>query len=102
MATARKRKVDRAQRFPLKVPISCLQSGMLDWLEGKTVNISSSGVLFHTDRKLVPDATLSMKVQFSPRVTMICQGPIVREDKTSYAVQFNHCRILRSDGPAAQ
>jgi hypothetical protein len=100
MATAGRCKVERARRFPLKIPINYLKSGMLDWQDGKTVNISATGLLFHADEKLEPDTLLDIRVLFSPKMTMSCQGPVVRAEKSAYAVHFHHYRLLRSEGPA--
>ncbi len=100
MATAGRRKVDRAQRFPLRIPLTYLKSGMLDWQGGKTVNISSSGILFRANEKLEHNTILDIRVLFSSKMTMSCQGSVVRAKKSAYAVRIHHYQFIRSDKPA--
>jgi hypothetical protein len=93
MATDARERVERARRFPLKIPMSYQKSGMLDWQDGKTVNISRTGILFRAEEKLAQDTQLDIRVQFSPLVTMMCQGAVVRTEKTACAVKIRHYRI---------
>src|SRR4029434_2806058 len=52
----------RAQRFPLTLPIRCRRAGEEGWLEGVTINISSSGVLFRTIKPLDVDTKVEMSI----------------------------------------
>lgn len=37
----------RANRFPLQLPVRFRPVGAVDWRDGKTANVSASGVLLH-------------------------------------------------------
>ena len=58
--------------------------GQDEWHEGRTENISRTGVLFWVDSLLEPDTpvemnfTLPVKVGGQPPATVICKGRIVR------------------------
>jgi PilZ domain len=52
----------RARRFPLTLPILCRRAGEETWLEGVTVNISTSGVLFRTSEPLDVDTRVEMTI----------------------------------------
>jgi hypothetical protein len=75
----------RAQRFTIRIPVSYRPSGTKDWQEGRTENISRSGVLFRTDY-LMP---LQMPIEFlmalpeevgGGAATVICRGRVVRTE----------------------
>ena len=72
----------RARRFPLTLPIRCRRAGDAGWLEGVTVNISSSGVLFRTSTPLDVDTKVEMTIVLgeSPSRSgeLRCNGRIVR------------------------
>ena len=94
----------RAQRFPLKVPIHYRKSGMSNWHDGRTVNISHSGVLFQTDENLQTDLKLEIRISLSPKTTLACQGTIIRidpalctDEKTGLAARISHYRLLSPD-----
>ena len=52
----------RARRFPLTLRIRCRRTGDNGWIEGVTINISSSGVLFHTSEPLEVDTHVEMSI----------------------------------------
>jgi len=52
----------RARRFPLTLPIRCRRAGEEGWIEGVTINISSSGVLFCTSEPLDVDTQVEMSI----------------------------------------
>ena len=72
----------RAPRFPLKLPIRCRRAGEDGWIEGVTINISSSGVLFRTSEPLDVNTPIEMTIVLgeSPVRTgeLSCDGHIVR------------------------
>jgi len=72
----------RARRFPLTLPIRCRRAGEEGWLEGVTINISSSGVLFRTIKPLDVDTKVEMFIVLgeSPARSgeLRCDGRIVR------------------------
>jgi hypothetical protein len=94
----------RAQRFPLKVPIHYRKSGMSNWHDGRTVNISHTGVLFQTDENLQSDLKLEIRISLSPKTILACQGTVVRiepalstSEKTGLAARISHYRLLSPD-----
>lgn len=73
-----------AQRFPIQVPVLYRQTGQIGWSEGRSENISRSGILFRA-KEVVEIGT---PVQLSFRLTaemggekgavVICEAEIVR------------------------
>ena len=93
--------INRATRFPLKVPIQYRKSGMMNWHDGSTLNISRTGVLFHTDENLPSDVRLEIRISLPQETIMICQGTVVRAEPSvttdtlkGLAARISHCRIL--------
>ena len=72
----------RAHRFPLTLPIRCRRAGENGWVEGVTINISSSGVLFHTSEPLDVDTQVEMSIVLGESRArageLRCDGHIVR------------------------
>jgi len=94
----------RAQRFPLKVPIHYRKSGISNWHDGRTVNISHTGVLFQTDENLQTGLKLEIRISLSPKTTLACQGTVVRHEptvstseKTGLAARISHYRLANPD-----
>jgi len=97
-------KRNRALRFPLQMPIHYRKSGMLHWHDGRTLNISRTGVLFHAYENLKTDLNLEISISLPKETTLTCQGTVVRTEpsvstkaKTGIGVRINHCRLLSSD-----
>jgi hypothetical protein len=95
MENAASIQINRAQRFPLSVQLLFRKSGMPYWQDGKTVNMSRTGILFQTDEKLAKDSTLDLRVSLPSKVTLSCQATIVRSEETNYAVRIHRHRLLR-------
>jgi midasin (ATPase involved in ribosome maturation) len=87
--------MNRAQRFALNVPMHYRKSGISYWQDGKTVNISRTGILFQTDEILAKDSVLDLRVSLPLKVTLTCQGTIVRSEESKYAVRIHRHRLLR-------
>ena len=75
----------RALRYPNRMPIRYRLSGELQWREGRTENISRSGVLFRTGDTLAMRTAVEMLMTLPPEIsgsreqaTVICRGRIVR------------------------
>jgi hypothetical protein len=72
----------RARRFPLTLPIRCRRAGQDGWIEGVTINISSSGVLFCTSEPLDVDTQVEMSIVLGESRArageLRCDGHIVR------------------------
>ena len=94
MALAARFHVHRAQRFPLHIPIQFRKSGMPYWQHGKTVNISRTGILFHADEKIPEESVLDMQITFPLKLTLSCQGSIVRTQEPLFAVRIHRYHLL--------
>jgi len=79
------RKIMRAPRYPLQLPLRYRPVGQADWLMGRTEDISSSGVLFRVDRLYDVNTPLEVSIVLAaaaaypdkkPRVE--CEGRVVR------------------------
>jgi hypothetical protein len=71
----------RARRFDLRLPIRYRALGEREWREGRTENISRSGILFRTPGPVELDTSLEMRFElpagrFLPEV--VCTGRVVR------------------------
>ena len=91
----------RAPRFPLRFPIHYRKSGMLHWQHGRTVNISRTGVLLHTEEILKNNLTLEIRISLPQKAVISCHGTVVRTETgesnnstNRLAVRMNHCRLL--------
>ena len=75
--------VPRAHRFPIETPIKYRHVGSPEWYEGKTLNISTSGIRFRAPQLLERNSPVEMDLIFhpgsiaSPPVHLICEGCIV-------------------------
>jgi hypothetical protein len=76
--------LSRAQRFVVQLPIRYKRIGGRRWFEGKTENISRSGLLFRTDRVLKLRTAIEMSFTLpvpkkgdSPG-EVLCWGSVVR------------------------
>lgn len=100
--------VERAQRFLLETPIRYWANEAGDWEEGKTVNISATGVLFRTARPSRPPAglrfTLTLpEVVFGEAGAEIrCRGKLIREvirsspdEMPMFALSIDRYQIVR-------
>jgi hypothetical protein len=53
----------RAKRFALQFPVSFREVDTPVWLEGRTENISCTGVLFHSSSPFALESTLELRLQ---------------------------------------
>jgi hypothetical protein len=90
----------RAARVSIPIPIMFRRAGEEDWLTGKVVNLSESGVLFGPT-ELRPgtmiEVLLSPPVQVGTLATgkQVCAAEVVRAtDIGATAVRFDECRFL--------
>lgn len=56
--------VNRAGRLPIRLPVRYRELGCMEWIEGKTENMSRSGILFRAESVLVPKTKVEMRVAF--------------------------------------
>jgi hypothetical protein len=83
-ARAREIPAARAQRFQLRLPLRYRRLGEKDWHDGKTENISRSGMLFEGDEMLQPSAQLEINLVLPAEIAglsateVVCRGEVVR------------------------
>ena len=71
-------------RFAVQLPLRYRHGAEVQWLNGLTENISSSGVLFLTDRPLDLNTPVEMNLMMPPQVVgtasgrVVCFGRVVR------------------------
>ena len=75
--------LQRAQRFPVRIRILYCSLGGTDWCEGRTEDISHSGVLFAAEQPLPPKTEVEMRLIVPPAgggtgAEIVCRGSIVR------------------------
>jgi hypothetical protein len=76
--------ISRAPRFAIQMPLRFRESGATEWHEGKSVNVSRTGILFQSGIDLLPNALLEMQILLPPEivgkanVNVRCWGPVVR------------------------
>ena len=98
---------DRPRRFALQLPVYFRKLDSPEWLEGKTDNISCTGMLFHSSSRIDPDTTLDMRLQVALGVKgkgpteIHCKCTVVRleqrimpEDPIGLAVAIRDYRIV--------
>jgi CheY-like chemotaxis protein len=74
----------RAQRFQLHLPLRYRRLGETEWHEGKTQNISRSGLLFQADELLQPHSQLEINLVLPAEIAglsateVVCRGEVVR------------------------
>jgi two-component system, cell cycle sensor histidine kinase and response regulator CckA len=79
----------RAQRFQLHLPLKYRRLGEKNWHEGKTENISRSGMLFQADELLQPSAQLEINLVLPAEIAglsateVVCRGEVVRTVQTN-------------------
>ena len=105
----------RAQRYPIQIPLKYRPSGTPDWWEGRTENISRSGVLFRTDH-LMPlqtpvDILMSLPDELGDAGSglVVGQGRVVRTEpaqpddpRPAVAVTIASYRLAHSSGSDPQ
>lgn len=86
-----------SRRYPIDLPVQC-EDGRNQFLEGRVVNISSGGILVHSDRALEPGRKVRLRVAWPVRLNDVMplalhiEGQTVRADGNFTAV-----KILRSE-----
>src|SRR6202044_2648667 len=74
----------RAQRFQLHLPLRYRQLGEQNWHEGKTENISRSGMLFQAEEMVQTSAQLEINLVLPAEIAglsateVVCRGEVVR------------------------
>ena len=89
MAEGAPRASSRAERFPIHIPVRYREPRSVVWFEGKTENISRSGVLFRTESVLSPKTTVEMRFMLPAAIKdeapceILCKGVVVRTEQTN-------------------
>jgi hypothetical protein len=79
---------NRAERFQIRIPVRYREPRGRVWFEGKTVNISRSGVLFRTDSILSPKTPVEMRLALPAVIKneapgeVLCKGVVVRTEQS--------------------
>ena len=74
----------RATRYALPIPVFYRASGEATWAEGRTENISESGLLVRGDREVPPNAAVELLLTIPSNLrapfvgTTVCEARIVR------------------------
>ena len=90
--------VARAQRFPLQFPLCFRETGEAHWMEGTTLNVSRTGMLFRSDEAIPVNSQLDIRMKLLPKLMLSCQGAVVvRSDKSTSAVKFHRYRVIHSE-----
>jgi hypothetical protein len=72
---------ERATRVLLRLPVRYRLVGAADWREGKTENISRSGILFLADDLIAVDSEVELSFTLPEDVgpaSILCRGRVVR------------------------
>lgn len=89
--------VARAQRFPLQLPLRYRKTGKSNWMDGTTLNICHTGMLFRSVETVPVNSLLDIKMKLPPKLMLSCQGAVVvRSEKSTAAVKFQRYRVIRS------
>jgi hypothetical protein len=91
----------RAQRFPLDFPLHYRKSGVQYWQDGRTINMSRTGILFYADERIPSESVLDIRINFPLKATLVCQGSIVRTEESMFAVRIHRYHLLHERKKAA-
>ena len=99
----------RAQRFAVELSMRYREKGSTEWLEGTTLNISASGVLFQSETMLQPRTAIAVALLLpvvipgEARAEIVCQGRVTRNvpakscgGSHALAAAFQYYRISKS------
>jgi PilZ domain len=101
----------RAPRYPIRITMLYRLPGNKQWRQGRTENISRSGVLFRTDHKMSLEAPIDMLLALPVEVAggrnarVICRGRVVRmegapgdDTERAVAATITNYRLAHSQG----
>jgi hypothetical protein len=103
-----RKNIARPERFPLNIPVLYREPNRPEWLEGRTENISCSGLLLHTEASLQPKITIELRLELPVSILgeapgeVICKGTVVRTQEdplsgipTALAIAIRSYRLTR-------
>jgi PilZ domain len=86
-----------SHRYPIDLPVQ-YEDGRNQFLEGRVVNMSSGGILFHSDRALAPGRRVRLRVAWPVRLNDVMPLALHIEGQTVRAEgNFTAVKILRSE-----
>lgn len=98
----------RAERFAIQIPVRYHEPHSSGWFEGRTENISYSGVLFRTESPLELKTAVEIRIELPAAILgeapgeIVCKGLIVRVEESpmagippALAVAIRSYRMLR-------
>ena len=98
---------DRPRRYALRLPVYFRELNSPTWLEGRTENISSTGILLHSSSPLAQETQLDLRLQVSlgtrgsGPIEIRCKCKVVRleerivpENPIAVAVKIGDYRIV--------
>ena len=90
------------QRFDLKLPFEIIRAGTNTKVVGETKNVSSSGVLFTSDKSIEVGEPIEYLITFPKpansrsEVRLRCVGTVLREDpKLKFAATLERYEFVR-------
>ena len=102
---------DRAPRYSIRVAMLYRLPGNKQWRQGRTENISRTGVLFRTAHPLSPEAPIDMLLALPVEMaggrnaSVICRGRVVRmegapgdDTERAVAATITNYRLTHSQG----
>jgi len=113
MLRKRQQGPERAQRFPIHLPIRYRVPESAEWFVACTDNVSRSGVVFRTARAFEPTTHLDLRLELpltdndaGMRGEIACKGEVVRVEKSrplgfskTVAVAIRNYRLMRKREP---
>jgi|SRR5688572_16112465 len=102
----------RATRFELKLPLQYRAVGDAGWLRSQTENVSRTGVLFPSEKKLEAGTRIEVVLELLPALDsdsspeVLCTGQVVRSssdaagEATVIAVNISDYRFAQMMRPA--
>jgi hypothetical protein len=96
MASGEHAFIERAQRFPICMPISYRKNGEPCWLSGRSIDISRTGIRFQANETLPVKSDLDFNIIFPFKVTLRGRGSVVRMEESMCAVHLHYFNLTPS------
>jgi hypothetical protein len=94
---------ERSQRFPITLPLQYRVAGTSRWLQGTSVNMSRTGILFSAGEELPTSAQLEMRIDLPFMSRLSCLAKVIRAAApSSFAVRIQRYILRRRHGTRGQ